>query len=235
MKLAISGTYSSGKTLTVMALSHYTGIPRTLAKSIREIMPQAVPGKILAQCTPAEYLQLALRRHVERVANESVLPNGFISDGSSLQEWIYGAVRVKYGMNPSATAHLKVVEAGELTDEMRFFADVVAQFGHAFKQHVKATFDAYVHLRNELPLTNDGHRPMNNRFRDECDHMLLRTLDELEIPYHVIGGSLAERLGAIVDLFDLPTVMEVDEAVALARQEYARQDLRFETERRASA
>jgi len=63
MKISISGTYSAGKTSTVIALAHYTGTPRTLAKTIREIMPEAVPGKILADVTPAEYLQIAMRRH----------------------------------------------------------------------------------------------------------------------------------------------------------------------------
>lgn len=236
MKLAISGTYSSGKTLTVMALSHHTGIPRTLAKSIREILPDAVPGKSLAECTPAEYLQLAMRRHVGRAVHEAALPDGFIADGSSLQEWIYAALRVQYGMNPSATADLDPVPRSELSAEMLFFEQVVEQFGHAFKQHVSATFDAFVHLRHELPLANDGHRPMNERFRTACDEMLRAALDELRMPYHVVGGSLPERLGAIVELFDLPVVMGVDEAIALAEEEYSKIDKRLETERvRATA
>lgn len=231
MKLAVSGTYSSGKTLTVMALSCHTGIPRTLAKTIREILPDAVPGKALAQCTPAEYLQLAMRRHVGRAVHEAKLSNGFISDGSSLQEWIYGAVRVLYGMNPSATAHLEVVERSALSAEMLFFEQVVAQYGHAFKQHVKETFDAFVHLRYELSLADDGHRPMNERFRSTCDDMLLSTLDELRIPYHVVGGTIEERLEAIVSFFELPTVMSVDDAVLSARKDYAQLDMRLETER----
>lgn len=189
MKLAVSGTYSSGKTSTVMALSHYTGVPRTLAKAIREIMPEAVPGKSLAQCTPAEFVQLMMRRHVERAVHEIRLPNGFISDGSSLQEWLYGAARVRHGMNPNETAHLDSVEKAEYHEEMRFFEQVVAQFGHAFKQHVKATFDAFVHLRHELPTANDGHRPMNDHFRSTIDDLLLTTLDELQIPYQVVGAA----------------------------------------------
>jgi len=104
MKLAISGTYSSGKTRTVMALSHYTGVPRTLAKTIREILPDAVPGKRLAEVTSAEFLQLMMRRHVGRAVQESMLGDSFLSDGSSLQEWLYGTARVIHGMNPSATA-----------------------------------------------------------------------------------------------------------------------------------
>jgi len=236
MKLAISGTYSSGKTFTVMALAHHTGVPRTLAKTIREILPDAVPGKSLAQCTPAEFLQLAMRRHVGRAVHEGRLADGFISDGSSLQEWIYGAVRVLYGMNPSVTAdRLDVVPRSELSAEMLFFEQVVAQYGHAFKQHVKAGFDAFVHLPNELPLSADGHRPMNDRFRATCDDMLLGTLDELEMPYHVVGGTIEQRLETITRLHDLPVVLGIEESVARARAEYALLDTRLETQRAKSA
>lgn len=230
MKLSISGTYSSGKTFTVMALSYYTGIPRTLAKTIREILPEAVPGKSLAECTPAEYLQLVMRRHVGRAVNESAFPDGFIADGSSLQEWIYGKARVMHGMNPSEGAQALTPEP-EQADEMLFFEKVVDQFGHAFKQHVKATFDAYVHLRNELPLANDGHRPLNERFRATCDEMLLQVLEELHIPHYVIGGDISERISTIASIFDFPTVMTCDEAIALARKEYSLLDKRLETER----
>jgi AAA domain len=237
MRLAVSGTYSSGKTLTVMALAHHTGIPRTLALTMREILPAAVPGKTLAECTPAEYLQLAMRRHVGRAVNEALLGDDLVSDGSSLQEWIYGAARVRYGMNPALTAEADIPEIApeDLSDEMRFFAAVVDQYGHAFRQHVKGAFDAYVHLRNELPLAADGHRPMNARFRETCDQMLLSTLDELQIPYHVIGGDLADRLATIVELFDLPTVMPVDASIERAFAEYAAVDKRLETQRALAA
>jgi nicotinamide riboside kinase len=228
MKLAISGTYSSGKTRTVMALSHYTGVPRTLAKAIREIMPDAVPGKKLADVTPAEFVQLMMRRHVGRAVAEAQLGDNFVSDGSSLQEWLYGAARVLHGMNPSAPS--VEVPAG-----MAFFEEVVAQFGFAFKQHVKRTYDAFVHLRHELPITDDGHRPMNEKFRTTIDEMLLSTLDELRIPVHVVSGSFTDRLATIVDLFDLPTVRGLDEAVTLANADYAQLDLRLETDRALSA
>jgi hypothetical protein len=224
MKLAISGTYSSGKTRTVMALSHYTGIPRTLAKAIREIMPDAVPGKKLADVTPAEFVQLMMRRHVGRAVAEAELGDNFVSDGSSLQEWLYGAARVLYGMNPSEPTV-------EPPTGMEFFEEVVAQFGFAFKQHVKQTYDAFVHLRHELPITDDGHRPMNEKFRTTIDEMLLSTLDELRIPVHIVSGSFTDRLATIVDLFDLPRVRGLDVAVAMANADYARLDLRLETER----
>jgi hypothetical protein len=232
MKLAVSGTYSSGKTRTVMTLAHYTGIPRTLAKTIRELLQEAVPGKTLAEVTPAEFVQVMMRRHVGRAVHEALLGDSFLSDGSSLQEWLYGAARVIHGMNPNATADQdRPFADGPADAEMAFFEQVVAQFGHAFKQHVKGTYDAFVHLRHELPIAGDGHRPMNNHFRATIDEMLLSTLDELRVPYHVIGGGFPERLTQIVDIFELPTVMDMDTAIALANEEYAQQDLRMETER----
>ena len=231
MKLAVSGTYSSGKTITVMALAHYTGIPRTLARSIREIMPEAVPGKTLAEVTPAEYLQLAMRRHVGRAVAEAGLGDTFISDGSSLQEWIYAALRLRYGMNPTVTSALPDIPDYQLSPEMRFFSDAVAQFGHAFRQHVAGTYDAYIHLRNEFAISNDGHRPMNEGFRSSCDRMLIETLDELRIPYQTVGGNLAERLERIAGLHELPAVTDVDTAMARAAEEYALIDKRMETER----
>jgi hypothetical protein len=235
MKLAVSGTYSSGKTLTVMALSHYTGVPRTLARAIREILPEAVPGKKLAECTPAEFLHLMMRRHVGRVEHETRLGDRFISDGSSLQEWLYGLARVRHGMNPSATASRPAGEQADDNLEMAFFAKVVDQFGVAMRQHVKATFDAYVHLVHELPISDDGHRPMNEDFRTTIDQMLLATLRELDIPYQEVSGTLTERLTTIVALHDLPVVVDVAEAIALAEQEYAQLDTRLETQRARAA
>ncbi|WP_149182791.1 AAA family ATPase [Streptomyces sp. TRM49041] len=231
MKIAISGTYSAGKTSTVMALSHYTGVPRTLARTIREILPETFPGKKLTEVTPAEFLQLMLRRHTGRAVQEALLGDHFISDGSSLQEWLYGAGRVIHGMNPNTTADNEGGRAADVTEEMSFFAQVVDQYGQALKKHVKDTYDAYVHLRHELPITADGHRPMNEKFRATIDAMLLETLDELEIPYHVISGTMPERLETISGIFGLTPVMSVEEAIELARQDYGHQDFRMETER----
>jgi nicotinamide riboside kinase len=229
VKLAISGTYSSGKTSTVMALAHYTGVPRTQARTMREILPDAAPGKTLAQCTSAEFIQLVVRRHAERAVHEALLaPTGFLSDGSSLQEWSYGTSRVVYGINPTANVG---EEAAPRTDETEYFRQIFAQLGHAFKQHVKNTYDAFVHLRNELPVLSDGHRPMNDRFRTLADELVLGALDEMGIQYDVVSGTTADRLQTICALHRLRPVMEVEEAIALAQRDYAAQDFRLETER----
>lgn len=231
MRLGISGTYCSGKTFTAMALSNYTGVPRTMARTMREILPVAAPGKALEDCTAAELVQMIVVRHVDRAIHESRLWDGFVSDGSSLQEWIYGQLRVKVGINPNASAHLAATESVAKTEELSFFEDIMSQLGAAMKRHVKNTFDAFVHLPNELAMVEDGHRPVNERFRSMSDDMLIRTLGELTIPYHVIGGSVAERLVRISATFDLAPAMDLDAAIALTTAQYTQLDARIETAR----
>lgn len=231
MRLSISGTYSSGKTFTSIALSHHTGIPRSPAKTIREIMPDAVPGKRLSEVTPPEYIQLAVRRHVGRAVSEALLGSSFIADGSSLQEWVYAAQRVTFGMDPG---RYDPASPPERTPEMEFFEEVVAQLGHAVRQHVAAAFDGFVHLVNEFALSKDGHRPMSEDFRSACDDMLLETLKATGVPYLILGGTVEERLGAIVEYYKLPVVRSVDESVELAAADYAAIDWRLETERAAA-
>lgn len=212
MNLAISGTYSSGKTTTTLALSYLTGIPRTHAKTMREILPEALPGKKLEDCTPAELFQLGMRRYAERAVHESHLSNGFISDGSSIHEWVYGKVRINVGINPNESKGLME----EKTDELRFFEDVIDNMGLVMKQHAKKTYDEFIHLPVEFPLVEDGHRPVSEQFRKLSDELLLKTLDEYSIKYHIVSGTIKERLNKIVDIYNFETVMEVDKAIDLA-------------------
>ncbi|MGF1426233.1 AAA family ATPase [Kitasatospora sp. LaBMicrA B282] len=231
MRLAISGTYSSGKTITTYALAQYAGIPRTRAKTMRELLPEAIPGKTLEQCNAAELVQLIVRRHVDRVLHESRAGQTFVSDGTSLQEWIYGSVRVVVGINPNDSVHLGDLESVERTAEIRVFEQVMEQLGVAYKQHVRSTYDAFVHLPNELALAADGHRPVNERFRSMADERLVEVAEELGIPVHVVGGTVPARLERIVELFGLTPVTTVEKAIALAQQEYDAIDMTIESDR----
>jgi hypothetical protein len=231
MKLAIAGTYSVGKTLTTMAVAHLTGLPRSSAKTMRELLPISIPGKSLEECTPAELIMLIMRRNQERAVNESHLPDGFVSDGSSLHEWAYGTVRVLVGINPNESVNLETVE---LSEEVGFYAKVLEQMAVPAKQHARATYDSFVHLPIEFPLVPDGHRPVNERFRSLADELMLRTLDELNIPYHSVGGTIPERLQKIVDIYGFKPVMSIDEAIEQAQAEYALIDTTSELARVAA-
>jgi hypothetical protein len=56
-------------------------------------------------------------------------------------------------------------------------------------------------------------------------------MSELGIPFHVVSGSVEERLERIVGLFGLEPRMSAEEATRLASEEYALLDVRSERER----
>lgn len=228
MRIAISGTYSCGKTLTSMVLARHNGVPRSRARTIREIMPTALPGRALREVTPAEYVQLQVRRHTERAVHEALLGDRFVADGTSLQEWAYAQARLRYGMDPAAGK-----PAGEAPG-MDFFGEVTAQLRSVVGDHVRSAFDAVVHLPNEFPISADGHRPMHERFRADCDALLRGELERLGIPHVVIGGDLATRVRGIVAAFGLDVARPLPEAVALAERDYALIDWRLEQQRSAT-
>lgn len=233
MRIAISGTYSTGKTTTTEALALLTGIPRTQARTMREILPDAVPGKALEECTPAELIQLGIWRFKERAVNESHCPARFFSDGSCLHEWVYGKARMQVGINPNLGPISQSLVRLISMPVRGAYADVIENLGNAVKQHAKRAYDEFIHLPVEFPLVRDGHRPVSETFRALSDQILLETLTELHIPYHVVGGSIESRLEAIVAIYQLPMVMSVGEAVAQARAKVGALHLQIETEARS--
>jgi hypothetical protein len=222
MRIGVTGTYSSGKTLTSLVVSHYLDLPRTEARTMREILPEAVPGKELHECTSPELIQMIVIRHMERVVYEHDLSPNFVSDGCSLQEWIYGSVRVKYGINPNTSINLKRGESVEKTAELAYFEQIMIELGKVFKRHVRKSFDLFVHLPNELPLAKDGHRPVNELFRSASDNLLKDTFDELAVPYHVVGGTLEERADKVSNIIRKKPVMSISDAIGMAQNTYSK-------------
>lgn len=237
LRLAISGTYSTGKSTTTEALSIATGIPRTHAKTSREILMEIVPGKQVQELSAMELIKLGLRRFEERVQNES-LPGSFISDGSVVHEWVYGEARMRVGINPGANWLLRGIKKVSGFQVKRFYQQYMDIYGELTKARAKRLYDAYVHLPVEFDMEVDGHRPVSEEFRRLSDDLLLQSLEEMGLPYHIVGGSIPARLEQIIDIFDLRLVMPLDEAINLAQQrvkasiEVLKQDSRFHEARR---
>jgi len=218
LRIAVSGTYSTGKTTTTEALSLVTGIPRTHALTAREILIDLIPGKQMMELNAMELQAVGLRRFEERVHNEASQPGSFFSDGSVVHEWIYAEARMRSGINPGAGLLHRAVKAVVGAPAKPFYQQYANAYGTVVKARAKRMYDAYIHLPVEFPMKKDGHRPVSEKFRDLSDRLLLETLDELEIPYHIIGGTIEERLAKTVSIFNLPVVRPVDEAIALAQQ-----------------
>jgi hypothetical protein len=235
LKLAVSGTYSTGKTTTTEALSLWTGLPRTHAKTMREILPIALPGKALEDCKPAELFQLGILRFTERAVREGAMPASFVSDGSSLHEWVYGKARMVVGINPNDGPVVRAVRRTLLLPYRRIIDEVNDAFGAVVKRHAKDTYSEFIHLPIEFPLVKDGHRPVSEEFRRLSDEILRRTLDELGIRYHVVPGTIEERLRKIAEIYDLRPVMPLEQAVAEARVKVRAFHAAIETDAQAAA
>ena len=217
LRLAVSGTYSSGKSTTTEALSVATGIPRTHALTAREILKDLVPGKQLQELSAMELIMLGLRRLEERIHHEAAQPGSFVSDGSVIHEWVYGEARMRVGINPGANLLHRIVKEVVGLPSKRFYRTYMAAYGRIVKDRAARLYDAYVHLPVEFEMKADGHRPVSERFRALSDELLIETLDEIRMPYHVVRGTVVQRVEAIVRTFDLPLVMPIDEAIGIAQ------------------
>jgi len=240
LKLAISGTYSTGKSTTTEALSIATGLPRTHAKTSREILIDLIPGKTVMDLNAMELIKLGLRRFEERVQNESG-PGPFISDGGVFHEWVYFEARMRVGINPGAPKWFQAVKQIAGLPVKHFYQRYTDTLGDVTRARAKRLYDAYVHLPVEFDMHPDGHRPVSEPFRRLSDDLLIEALQELEIPYHVVGGPIPERVNRIIELFDMPQVVPTDEAIELAQirvraaTDVLEQDARFhEAQRKKS-
>jgi len=213
MKIAISGTYSTGKTTLSVALGLLTGIPVTHARTMREILPAIFPNYSLAQCNPTQLVELGIRRFTERIQAEIMMNGSFISDGCALQEWIYGSTRMITGFNPMEKPEnvRKWIEAHPA--EWRVFQQTIESFGKVVKDHVKSSYDVMIHLPVEFPMVQEGHRPASETFRDASDKLLTNTYQELGLNPIKVSGSMNKRLGMIVETLKLDPVMRIEDAI----------------------
>jgi nicotinamide riboside kinase len=231
----MSGTYSTGKTTTAEALSLWVGLPRTHAQTMREILPEVFPGKALEDCNFAELFQLGIVRFTERAVRESGMTGSFVSDGSSLHEWVYGKARMIVGINPNDNALQRTLRAAMVLPYKKILVDINEALGAVVKRHAKKSYDEFIHLPVEFPLVKDGHRPVSEEFRALSDRLLVKILDELGIPYHVVSGTLEQRLTRIAAIYGFAPVMPLDQAITQARARVKAMHQLVETDAQAAA
>ncbi|MDP5315637.1 AAA family ATPase [Streptomyces poriferorum] len=187
LRVAFVGAYGNGKTTLTTRLTQITRLPRTHGSAMRD--PLGASGKSLEDCSEAELLQLTVRRFTERRVGEALLPQGFLSDGSVLHEWIYAKVRLALGRFPDENAR---PAGARRFGASAAFEEVNDQIGQLALSHARQSYDLVVHLPAEVPLA-DTPRPISEAFRTISDQLLLAELGRADVPFHVIAGSPEER------------------------------------------
>jgi len=64
----------------------------------------------------------------------------------------------------------------------------------------------------------DGHRPVSEEYRNLSDEELYEAYRNLGLTPYCVKGSQKERLNQIIQHYELPIVVPVDEAISLAEK-----------------
>ena len=193
MRIAISGTYGTGKTTLAGALSKRMGVPLVGARGMRDFLRDHMGGKLLTDCSPHELMELGLRRFEERVATEAASGRHFISDGSTLNEWAYGLARRRLGIHPGDQ---RIRDASKTDQEA--FDGAMAWMGKVFRDHAARSYDLIVHLPVEFPMRADGHRPVSDEYRAFTDELLSSAPTKLGLRMLHVSGRNDARANEVL-------------------------------------
>ncbi|PAZ14800.1 ATP/GTP-binding protein [Streptomyces sp. SA15] len=193
MRIAVVGAYGAGKTTLITAATAHTGLPAAHGTPMRD--PAGSRPKPLEEATEPELVQLVVRRHAERLLAEAAHPEGFLSDGSLLHEWVYATVRLAVGLHPGTDQGPQIVMA----DPDSPYRSVLDHLGREFLHRALASYDVFVHLPVEFPL-HDDPPPIAEHFRTLSDRLLLDTLHTAGAPVHTATGPLENRLATLLTL-----------------------------------
>ena len=172
MKIAITGTHSSGKTTLAKRCSEYFGLKYVRGDTIRTIMEQYFPTKSYDDLTKEEYWKLENIGLLERIKAEKK-EKSFVSDGCTLNSIAYAKAK--------------------LEEDIHMIKDF-DKFSRVATDNAKH-YDFIFYLPPEIPLVNDGFRPMDEKFRLLIDHLLLQNLKNYK--FYTVSGSIEDRLRQI--------------------------------------
>ena len=133
--------------------------------------------------------------------------------------YMYGRARLKIGLNPNENAFMRLIHKAKLLPFALPMLEFNDYYGKLVKMHTAKSYDTFIHLPVEFPIVQDGHRPVNEKFRTISNDYLLEIIEELGIPYFVASGSVEERLEKITKHYNLPHVISIDKAVRLAKED----------------
>jgi len=172
MKIAITGVHSSGKTTLAKRCSEYFGLKYVRGDTIRTIMGRYFPDKSYDNLTKEEYWKLENIGLSERMKAEKK-EESFISDGCTLNSIAYAKAK--------------------LEKDIHMIKDF-DKFSRVATDNAKH-YDFIFYLPPEIPLVDDGFRPLDKEFRLLVNRILLQNLKYYT--FYTISGSIEDRLRQI--------------------------------------
>jgi nicotinamide riboside kinase len=170
-RVAIIGSFSTGKTTLAEEAAPKLGLP-LLPEVAREIV--ALGFKLDKDATPETETLIFLRQFYNEMTHAE-----FIGDRSLIDVMAYASW---------------VLEHQERRKEFALW-DTCLDIA---KHHLRSQYSDVFYLPIEFGIVPDGLRPMDPEFQADIDRRLLGLLDENDISYQTLTGSVPERLDALV-------------------------------------
>lgn len=172
-RIAIVGSFSTGKTTLAEAAAEPLGLP-LLPEVAREVAAEGF--KLDKDATPEVETLIFLRQYRNEMRHPS-----FIADRSLLDVMAYAGW---------------VLEHQERRREFALWDTCVDIAEHRLR--TQYTHVAYLPI--EFAIVPDGLRPMDEAFQQDIDRRILELLERYGLHFETLTGSVDERLGALTEL-----------------------------------
>ncbi|WP_024831527.1 AAA family ATPase [Ruminiclostridium josui] len=202
LRIAISGTFATGKTTLAVALGELTAVPMISVKSLEEVTSLHFPGKTIDQCSPFEYYQICIYRFLEQVMSEKRVQGNFIVDGTLIESYIYGQVKLNSLNYTPFSFNLFANNLGIITHK-NIYENFYKSLGNVFKEYCRRNYHSFIHLPVESTATQEDNHYYSDKVRKTCDEMIISALEEIGIEYYIITGSTEERLKKIMNIYGI--------------------------------
>jgi len=187
MRLAITGAYGSGKSTLVRAAAERFGLRSSPLPAMQNPLGIEKPA---THCTPAQLVELTVRRLVDRSDQEHGTHT--VSDGSLVHDWVFAKTLLLHGTDPQVRPAPTIAGRG-LVDGL------LEPTRRAIRASLGIRYDVVVHLPVEFPM-DEERPPVTEAFRARSDEYLAEELAAAGIRPHVLRGSVGDRLDQLHDL-----------------------------------
>lgn len=169
-KIAIVGSFSTGKTTTAEILARNLDLP-LLPEVAREVVELGF--KLDKDASPETETLIFMRQFNNEISTEE-----FVGDRSMIDVMAYAGW---------------VLDHRERTKEFYLWDECV----RLAERTLRTAYSHVFYLPIEFPIVLDGLRPDDPEFQKDIDERILRLLRSHDIEYETITGSIPERIEKI--------------------------------------
>lgn len=211
-KVAITGTFLTGKSTICEALKNLTNIPIIKTTSIELILQQHSSCKTLWECSPCEYFKVCLLNFKEQMLKVNQKSQSFWSEDTLISNYAYGLIKTTIGY--SYTNQLSnIMKRITMMPYNKALIKCYEAFGEVIKMYMLETYNSIIHLPVEFEYGNSTAYPDFRKTRKMCDELMIQILEDMGIRHYIITGDIKDRLEKIIKIYDLKPVVNIETAI----------------------